>query len=175
MGSTATARGSTLSLWGAAWLACSGWYAPLVRPLLLACLFSLAVRLLPASPAASAAPAGSTARLVSIQHVESGRFLEVFEDGWLYASSYSSTKPSTAFELVQPGADLIRSLDATRQFSLSASAERTHVWEMGKSIANRERTIEGGGLGAYIGARAESNSESLPAVAASAEEFVLLH
>ena len=59
------------------------------------------------NPAINAA-AKFEGRQIAIKVWESGRYLEVGDDLWLYASSFTHNKPSTRFEVEPVSPDLLR-------------------------------------------------------------------
>ena len=93
---------------------------PLAVSFVLSLILSLALRLLPqrTRPTPGFAPGVE----VSIRSGTSGKYVEVGDNLWLYASYYSHNKPSCRFEVHGVDANLVRSLTGTREYRESAGA-----------------------------------------------------
>ena len=93
---------------------------PLAVSFVLSLILSLALRLLPqrTRPTPDFAPGVE----VSIRSGTSGKYVEVGDNLWLYASYYSHNKPSCRFEVQGVDASLVRSLTGTREYRESAGA-----------------------------------------------------
>jgi len=95
---------------------------PLISQFLLALALSIVIRLFPVPQqrpdARSPFKCGDT---VAIQSARTGRYVEVAANNWVYASSYTPTKPAATFEVHCPGAQLVQTLLATREFRESSN------------------------------------------------------
>jgi len=92
----------------------------LVSGFVFALLLSLALRLLPLPPppgtSTSPATGGFGGKEVSIRSGSSGKYLEVGDGLWLYASYFSHNKPACRFEVYHADPSLVHTLMATREY-----------------------------------------------------------
>ena len=93
---------------------------PLVSGFVFALLLSLTLRILPLPPppgtSTSSTTAGFVGKEVSIRSASSGKYLEVGDGLWLYASYFSHNKPACRFEVHRADPSLVRTLMATREY-----------------------------------------------------------
>ena len=103
--------------------------------------FGLCFRvLLPLPPARLAAAADFSGSIVTLRSGSSGRYIEVGDDLWLYASSYTNNKPSVRFEVVPVPDELARALAHTREYEEpGAGVEAKGTWDL-RTAAVKEAT-----------------------------------
>ena len=78
--------------------------------------FGLCFRVLLPLPPARLAAADFSGSIVTLRSGSSGRYIEVGDDLWLYASSHTNNKPSVRFEVVPVPDELARALAHTREY-----------------------------------------------------------
>ena len=116
---------------------------PLVVSFVLSLILSLALRLLPQRT--GTAPDFAPGVEVSIRSGTSGKYVEVGDNLWLYASYYSHNKPSCRFEVHEADASLVRTLTGTREYRESAGARSG--WDVRGADASREADAFPGATG----------------------------
>ena len=117
---------------------------PLAVSFVLSLILSLALRLLPQRT--HTAPDFAPGVEVSIRSGTSGKYVEVGDNLWLYASYYSHNKPSCRFEVHEADASLVRTLTGTREYRESAGARAG--WDVRGADASREADAFPGATGA---------------------------
>ena len=109
--------------------------ASLVLVLRLARLLLLLLGVVAPSAPASASGASASSSFfegsqVAIKSWESGRYLEVGDERWIYASSFSHNKPSARFEIEPVSPAMVASLMQSREVVEQPSVVGTRPWDM---------------------------------------------
>ena len=94
---------------------------------------------------------------VAFKSWQNGRYIEVTDDLWLYASSFTHNKAAARFVVESANPGLVRSLASMRQFKEAGSSWHTR-WDMrdtGQMGSLYTQTIGGGDARARHGARPE--------------------
>ena len=71
---------------------------------------------------------------VAVRCHESGRYLEVASDGWIYASSFTHNKLSARFDVEPVSPDMVRSLVRARQYREQDKSVGTRRWDMRQRV-----------------------------------------
>lgn len=106
------------------------WYPFLITFTLVILLRVLRFLLVSPPPAAGQSSAAFVDAQVAIKVWESGRYLEVGADKWIFASSYSHNKHATRFEVEAVPPEMLRSLMHAREFSEQEGAVGKRVWDL---------------------------------------------
>ncbi len=102
--------------------------------------FGLCFRVLLPLPPARLAAADFSGSIVTLRSGSSGRYIEVGDDLWLYASSHTNNKPSVRFEVVPVPDELARALAHTREYEEpGAGVEAKGTWDL-RTAAVKEAT-----------------------------------
>lgn len=125
---------------------------PLLAGFVFALLLSLALRLLPLPPPPGASTTttsgGFVGKEVSIRSGSSGKYLEVGDGLWLYASYFSHNKPACRFEVHRADPSLVRTLMATREYR-EGTGDR-FGWDL-RGVSTVSEQADGGATGGYEG------------------------